>query len=127
MDLQFHTFSQTAGLISRRELSPVELAKAYIDRIRQYEPLINCFITVTDDAAMASARQAEREIQKGGYSGLLHGIPLALKDLYETAGVRTTHGSKAYADYIPEADGTGVQRLKAAGVGMLGKTKMHKT
>ncbi len=125
MDLTFLTISQAADLISRRELSPVELAKAYFDRIRQFEPLIDSYITVTEETALAAARQAEGEIQKGNYRGLLHGIPLALKDLYETAGVRTTHGSKVYADYIPESDGVVVKKLKAAGVVMLGKTNMH--
>ncbi len=125
MDLTFLTISQAADLISRRELSPVELAKAYFDRIRQFEPRINSYITVTEEAAVATARQAESEIQKGDYRGLLHGIPLALKDLYETAGVRTTHGSKVYADYVPESDGVVVKKLKAEGVVMLGKTNMH--
>ena len=125
MELTYLTISQTAELIARREVSPLELTRAHLERIHRVEPLTNSFITVTEEAALASARQAEIEIQEGGYRGRLHGIPLALKDLYETSGVRTTHGSKIYADLIPEADGEVVTKLKAGGAIMLGKTNMH--
>jgi aspartyl-tRNA(Asn)/glutamyl-tRNA(Gln) amidotransferase subunit A len=86
---------------------------------------LNSFITLTSEQALQQARQAEAEIMAGDYKGALHGIPLALKDLYETAGVRTTAGSAFFGEYIPEADALAVQKLKAAGMVVLGKLNMH--
>jgi len=119
------TISQAASWISRGELSPVELTQAHLERIGRLNSRLNCFITIIEEMAMADARRALDEIRNGSPRGLLHGIPLALKDLYETAGVRTTHGSTFYADYVPETDATVVQKLKAAGMVLLGKTNMH--
>jgi aspartyl-tRNA(Asn)/glutamyl-tRNA(Gln) amidotransferase subunit A len=119
------TLSEAAGLIVRREISPVELTQAYLDRIAALDERLNCVITLTPDAALESARRAEETILGGEYRCELHGIPLALKDLYETAGVRTTAGSKFFADYIPQQDGACVERLAAAGAVLLGKFNMH--
>jgi len=88
-------------------------------------PSLNCFITLTAESALQQAALAEQEIQAGDYRGLLHGIPLALKDLYDTAGVRTTAGSRVFADNVPETDAYTVQKLKSAGAVLLGKLNMH--
>jgi aspartyl-tRNA(Asn)/glutamyl-tRNA(Gln) amidotransferase subunit A len=125
MELTYLTISDAAGLISRRELSPVDLAQAHLERIQRLQPRLNSYITVTAEAALSSARQLEDEVHAGKWRGSLHGIPLALKDLYETAGVRTTHGSTFYANYIPDADACVVSKLSAAGTVLLGKTNMH--
>ena len=125
MEPTYLTISEAAGLISRRELSPVELAQAHLERIQRLQPRLNSIITVTAEAALARARLLEDEIHTGKWRGSLHGIPLALKDLYETAGVRTTHGSTFYAGYVPDADACVVEKLNAAGTVLLGKTNMH--
>jgi aspartyl-tRNA(Asn)/glutamyl-tRNA(Gln) amidotransferase subunit A len=125
MDLTQLTISEAAGSFASRELSPVELTRAYLDRIDRLNSRLNSYITITADAALESARKAEMEIRAGQSRGLLHGMPMALKDLYETAGVRTTHGSTFYADYIPDTDAVVVAKLKAAGMVLLGKTNMH--
>ncbi len=125
MDLTELTLYETADLIARREITPVELTQAYLTRIEQVEPKLNSFITLTAEAALQSARQAEETLRRGGYHGLLHGIPIALKDLFETQGVRTTAGSKIFADLVPETDGAVIKKLKAAGAVILGKLNMH--
>ncbi|HEX9618059.1 MAG TPA: amidase [Anaerolineales bacterium] len=125
MPLTSLTLSEAAGLVARREITPVDLTQAHLDRIAALDERLNCVITLTAEAALESARQAEQAIQRGEYLGELHGIPLALKDLYETAGVRTTAGSKFFADYIPLEDGACVERLAAAGAVILGKFNMH--
>jgi aspartyl-tRNA(Asn)/glutamyl-tRNA(Gln) amidotransferase subunit A len=125
MELTNLTISEAAGLISRRELSPVELAQAHLERIQRLQPRLNSFITVTTETALERARLLEDETHTGKIRGALHGIPLALKDLYETAGVRTTHGSTFYANYVPDADASVVEKLNAAGTVLLGKTNMH--
>jgi aspartyl-tRNA(Asn)/glutamyl-tRNA(Gln) amidotransferase subunit A len=116
---------QAADLLKTRQISPVELTLAHLERIRQLDSRLNSFITLTPELALQQARQAEQEIQHGIYKGALHGIPLALKDLYETEGIRTTAGSTFFADYIPEADAAVVQKLKEAGCILLGKLNMH--
>jgi aspartyl-tRNA(Asn)/glutamyl-tRNA(Gln) amidotransferase subunit A len=125
MNLTELTISEAARLIKKQALSPVELTEAYLARIDELDSRLNCFITLTTEQAMEQARQAEAAIQRGGYLGPLHGIPLALKDLYETAGVRTTAGSTFLADNVPLNDAVAVQKLKAAGMVNLGKLNMH--
>jgi aspartyl-tRNA(Asn)/glutamyl-tRNA(Gln) amidotransferase subunit A len=125
MDLNYLTISEVISLISRGELSPVELTRAHLERIRSLQPRLNSFITVTGELALERARLLEDEIRTGASRGRLHGIPLALKDLYETAGVRTTHGSTFYAGYVPREDACVVHKLEAAGTVLLGKTNMH--
>lgn len=119
------TISQASNLIAQRKISPVELANAYLKRIEQVDPELNSFITVTGEAALKFAHLMEAEIFHGGLRGDLHGIPLALKDLYETKGVRTTAGSLFFRDYIPEQDAAIVEKLHAAGAVFLGKLNMH--
>lgn len=121
----FISLWDAADLLAHRQISPVELTRAYLERIQNFDSKINSFITVTADAALQAARQAEVEIISGRLRGRLHGIPVALKDLFETAGVRTTHGSKLFSGYIPKTDGFVVQRLRHSGSIVLGKTNMH--
>jgi aspartyl-tRNA(Asn)/glutamyl-tRNA(Gln) amidotransferase subunit A len=125
MDLTDLDLVEAGSVISSREISPVDLAQAYLTRIERLDQRLNCYLTVTAEAALKAAHQAEEEIRRGAYRGLLHGIPIALKDLYETRGIRTTAGSKFYADYIPKVDAFAVEKLLQAGVVMLGKLNMH--
>ena len=125
MDLTALTITEAAGLLARGEVSPVELTQAFLRRIEGLDRALNCFITLTAEAALQSARQAEAEIRGGDYRGTLHGIPLALKDLYETRGLRTTAGSKFFADNVPSTDAVAVERLNIAGAILLGKLNMH--
>ncbi|HSB66244.1 MAG TPA: amidase [Anaerolineales bacterium] len=125
MELTSLKLYEAAELVRKREISPVELTRAHLDRIQMYDQHLNSFITLTPELALTQARVAEGEIQKGNYKGALHGIPLGLKDLYETEGIRTTAGSTFFADYLPETDATVVQKLKGAGAVILGKLNMH--
>ena len=92
------TIREAAALLKGRELSPVELTRAFLDRIEATDGQLHSFVTVLEDEALADARSAEAEVLRGGYKGPLHGVPFALKDLYDTAGVRTTSGSKVDID-----------------------------
>jgi aspartyl-tRNA(Asn)/glutamyl-tRNA(Gln) amidotransferase subunit A len=96
-----------------------------LSRIEQLNPKLNAFITVTADSALAEARQAEEEIQHGRWRGPLHGIPIALKDLVDTAGVRITAASGLFKDRVPTQDAEVVRRLKAAGAVLLGTLNLH--
>jgi aspartyl-tRNA(Asn)/glutamyl-tRNA(Gln) amidotransferase subunit A len=113
-----------SDLLHRRAISPVELTDAYLARIEQWNPHLNAYLTVMADDARATARQAEAELTARTDRGPLHGIPLGLKDLLATAGVRTTAGSKILADWVPTEDATVVRRLRAAGAVLLGKCAM---
>ena len=119
------TISEAAKLLAGREISPVELVQAHLARIEQVNPRLNAYITLTSELALKQAQRAEKDIQRGEYKGPLHGIPLALKDLFETGGVRTTAGSSFFADYVPDLDAACVERLKSAGAVLLGKLNMH--
>lgn len=125
MELQTLTLGEAASQIQKKEISPRELTLACVERIQALDPLLNCFITRTLDTALEQAHRAETEIQRGSYLGPLHGIPLAVKDLFETAGVRTTAGSRFFADYFPQEDALVIQKLRSAGVVFLGKLNMH--
>lgn len=118
------TLAEAARLIAARKLGPVELTRAMFDRIAALDPRLNAFITVTERQALAAARAAERALA-GGRRGPLLGIPLAYKDIYETAGVPTTAHSRLLADNVPKHDAETVRRLAAAGAVMLGKLAMH--
>ena len=126
-DTQLHYLSirQAGELIQRGELSPVELARACLDRIQATDDRLHSFILLLADEALAQARIAEAEILRGAYKGPMHGIPFALKDLYDTAGVRTTSGSQVDIDRVPSEDATTTARLKEAGGILLGKLAMH--
>ena len=117
--------ARLASLIQQREVSPVEVSRAYLQRIEQHAPTLNAYITVMADEARQAAQQAEEEIAGGVYKGPLHGIPIALKDLYFTRGVRTTGGSRILADFIPEEDAGVTRWLREAGSIIIGKTNLH--
>jgi aspartyl-tRNA(Asn)/glutamyl-tRNA(Gln) amidotransferase subunit A len=111
--------------VRSKKVSPVELTRECLSRIEQLNPKLNAFITVTADSALAQARQAEAEIQHDRWKGPLHGIPIALKDLVDTAGVRTTAASGLFKDRVPTQDAEVVRRLKAAGAVLLGTLNLH--
>ncbi len=119
------SISEAAELLRRKKISPVDLATACLDRIERLNPVLNAFITVTHESAMAQARVAEDEIQRGQWRGPLHGIPVGLKDLIDTAGIRTTCGSALFADRVPTEDAEVVQRLKRAGAVLIGKQNLQ--
>jgi len=119
------TISDLAPGLRRKEISPVELTRLYLERAKRLNPLLNAYITLTEEQALADAARAEREIQQAQYRGPLHGIPFSIKDNLATRGIRTTAGSKILADWVPDFDATTVQRLKDAGAILLGKTNMH--
>jgi aspartyl-tRNA(Asn)/glutamyl-tRNA(Gln) amidotransferase subunit A len=124
-DLAFASIAELAPRLAARELSPVEVTEASLARIEQLEPQLNAFITVTAESARAEARAAEAEIMAGNHLGFLHGIPVGIKDLYATRGVATTYGSPLFADWVPDFDAAAVERLKAAGAVLIGKTNLH--
>ena len=117
--------ADVAAQVRNKQISPVELTEQALQRIAQLNPLLNAFITITAESALREARQAESEIMKGENRGPLHGIPISVKDLMYTAGVRTTAGSKIMADFIPDHDAVVVTKLREAGAVMVGKTAMH--
>jgi aspartyl-tRNA(Asn)/glutamyl-tRNA(Gln) amidotransferase subunit A len=119
------TIGQASTALKARELSAVELTQNYLERIAQLNPGLNAYITVSQERALDDARQADAEIAAGKLRGPLHGIPIALKDLYDTAGIRTTGGSLILADNIPQHDCTAAQKLRAAGTILLGKLNTH--
>jgi len=119
------TLLEAASALRARRVSAVELATDSLCRIQALEPRLNSFITLTGEAALERARQADRELASGAPRGTLHGIPIALKDLFLTRGVRTTAGSKVYADFVPDYDAAVVERLEAAGAVIMGKLNMH--
>jgi aspartyl-tRNA(Asn)/glutamyl-tRNA(Gln) amidotransferase subunit A len=116
---------QVADRIHKREVGPVELTQRLLDRAERLNPTLNAFITLTPEEALASARAAEDELAAGRDRGPLHGVPIALKDLVATAGVRTTAASKILSDWVPDEDATVVRLLKEAGAVILGKLNMH--
>jgi len=116
---------QISELLRKGSLSPVELTEDCLARIEKLNPRLNAFITVTADPARAQARTAEAEIRRGNWRGPLHGIPLALKDLIDTAGVRTTAASSLFKDRIPAEDAEVIRRLREAGAVLLGKQNLH--
>jgi aspartyl-tRNA(Asn)/glutamyl-tRNA(Gln) amidotransferase subunit A len=119
------TIAEASDLLRRKEISPVELTRTCLARIEELNPTINAFITVMRDSALAEARAAEAEIKAGEWRGPLHGIPIGLKDLIDTAGIRTTCGSALFADRIPTEDAYIVQRLKSAGAVLIGKQNLQ--
>ena len=124
-DLHYLTITEAASLLESGQLSPVELVAAHLERIEETEGRLNSFVTLLADDANRAAESAEAEIQGGGYRGILHGIPIGLKDLYYTKGVRTTVGSKIMGDFIPDYDAAVTERFRDAGAILLGKLQMH--
>jgi aspartyl-tRNA(Asn)/glutamyl-tRNA(Gln) amidotransferase subunit A len=119
------TIADAARSFQAGELSPVELARACLERIEALDPRLNAFVTLLPETALAEARAAEQRLGHGERLGPLDGIPFAIKDLYETKGIRTTAGSKILTDYVPAADATCIRRLREQGVVLLGKLNMH--
>ena len=115
---------ELARRIGARELSPVDLTELALERIQRLAPALNCFVTVTADAARAQAREAHDELRRGHRRGLLHGIPFGLKDNIDTLGIRTTWGARPYRDRVADRDATVYARLRAAGAVLLGKLSL---
>jgi len=121
-DLLFMPATTVAALIRRRKLSPVEHIDAVLGAVERLQPQLNCFVTVTADQARAAAKEAESAVMSGAKLGPLHGVAVTIKDLLPTSGVRTTLGSVAFADNVPDRDDVLVTRLRGAGAIMVGKT-----
>jgi aspartyl-tRNA(Asn)/glutamyl-tRNA(Gln) amidotransferase subunit A len=119
------TIFELAQRLRRKEISPVDITQACLERIEQLNPKLNAFITVMAESALAEARAAEGEILRGQWRGPLHGVPIALKDLIDTAGIPTTAGSAVYKDRIPNEDAEVVRRLRMAGAIIIGKNNLH--
>jgi aspartyl-tRNA(Asn)/glutamyl-tRNA(Gln) amidotransferase subunit A len=121
-DLCFASVSELAGMLAARQVSSVEVTRAYLTRIERYDASLRAFITVDADQALASARAADAVQER---RGALHGVPIAVKDNIPTRGLRTTGGSRVLADWVPEHDAPVVRRLREAGAVILGKTNLH--
>ena len=124
-ELHYMSAWELSGLIRNGQVSPVDVVDACLARIAATEPTLNSFITLLPEPARSAARRAEDEISRGNYRGPLHGIPVGLKDLFNTAGVRTTSGTRIYDTYIPAADCTVAAKFSQAGAILLGKLNMH--
>src|SRR5467141_4656716 len=122
---KLETIAELAPRLRRKQVSPLELTRECLDRVEKLNPALNAFITVTAESALREARAREAEIARGEWRGPLHGIPIALKDLIDTAGTRTTAASALYKDRVPTEDAEVVRRLKQAGAVILGKNNLH--
>jgi aspartyl-tRNA(Asn)/glutamyl-tRNA(Gln) amidotransferase subunit A len=124
-DITAMSLKQLAAQLQAREVTPLELTDAYLQRIEQLNPRINAYVTVTAERAREDARRVGEEIAAGRYRGPLHGIPIGLKDLYDTAGIRTAGGAKILEDRVPSSDSTVARKLREAGTVLLGKLNTH--
>jgi aspartyl-tRNA(Asn)/glutamyl-tRNA(Gln) amidotransferase subunit A len=125
IDVANLSIARAARALRDREFSPLELTDAYLRRIEQLNPTVNAYITITAERARDDARRATEEFAAGKVRGPLHGIPIAHKDLYETAGIRTTGGAKIHVNHIPQMDCTVARKLREAGTILLGKLNTH--
>ncbi len=123
--LYYLEIAEAAARIEKKALSPIELTRAVLDRIDEKDGEVKAFVTLLRDQALSDAEAAEKRVQAGEYRGPLDGIPIAIKDLYNTAGVRTTSCSKVRESFVPDQDATTVAKLRAAGVVILGKVATH--
>jgi Asp-tRNA(Asn)/Glu-tRNA(Gln) amidotransferase A subunit family amidase len=123
-DLAFATVPQLGALIRARKISPVELTRMYLSRLKKYGPKLKCVVTLTEELALQQATDAEREIKAGEYRGPLHGIPWGAKDLFATKGIKTTWGAEPYRDQVIDYDATVVERLRDAGAVLVAKLSM---
>lgn len=121
-DLCFLPATQLAELMRLKKLSASQVIRAHLDQIERLNPTLNAIVTLTADSAMQEAQRADQRLVSGAKIGVLHGLPVAHKDLFLTKGVKTTFGSLAFKDFIPEVDSLPVERLKKAGAISLGKT-----
>jgi aspartyl-tRNA(Asn)/glutamyl-tRNA(Gln) amidotransferase subunit A len=124
-ELASKSIGELSPLIREKQISPVEVTEAILDRVEKYNPQVNAYIKVNADQAMESAKQAELDIMKGRYRGALHGIPMALKDIFYVKGEVATMGSKIHKDFVADYDATVVSKLKEAGVVFTGTLNMH--
>ena len=122
--MHFNTIVEVAKLIQSKQLSPIELTQMQLERIQQWDPHLKSYATLMAGQAMDTARQAEAEIMSGHYRGPLHGVPIAVKDLCYTRGVRTMGGAQVKVDHVPNHDATVVQKLAGAGAILLGKLNL---
>ena len=120
----WRSLADAARAIEKRDVSPVELTRACVDRIERVDGVVHAFASVDAAGALHAAEAAEREIRAGRYRGPLHGVPVAIKDNYDTVGVPTRNGSRVFTDRMPSQDATAWVRLREAGAVMLGKTTM---
>ncbi|MEV5891042.1 amidase [Nonomuraea fuscirosea] len=121
-ELHYLTATELAQLIRTRQVSAVDVVRAHLDRIDQVNPHVNAVVTLVADQALQAAEAADSVLRREGPAGPLHGVPVAHKDLADTAGIRTTYGSPLFADHVPDRDDVVVQRLRAAGAITMGKT-----
>ncbi len=124
-DLAFASIDALAPRLKSKEISPVDLTKLALARIERHDGALNSFITVMAETALAAAEAAEQAIVEGQYLGPMHGIPVAVKDLYATKGTETTFGSPLFAGWVPDYDAAVVERLRVAGAIIIGKTNLH--
>jgi aspartyl-tRNA(Asn)/glutamyl-tRNA(Gln) amidotransferase subunit A len=124
-ELCYLSVQDLAGRIRRREISPVDVVEGHLRRIEALNPKLSAFFTLTADRALDEARRAEAEIAAGHWRGPLHGVPYGAKDIIETAGILTTHGSSFFRDHVPAEDADCIARLRRAGAILLGKTLTH--
>ncbi|MGH9850988.1 MAG: amidase [Blastocatellia bacterium] len=123
-DLAFSTATQLSELVRTKQVSPVELTKMYLERLKKYGPKLLCVVTLTEELAIKQAEEAEREIKRGKYRGPLHGIPCGVKDLFATKGIKTTWGAEPFRNQMIDTDATVVERLRDAGAVLLAKLSM---
>src|SRR5262245_32008637 len=124
-DLHALSLAEVARLIQARTISPVEVTRALLSRIESLDRGVNAFLTVTPELALADARTAEIDIAGGRYLGPLHGVPLGIKDIYDTQGIRTTGHSRICMNYVPSSDATAVRKLRESGAVLMGKLATH--
>jgi aspartyl-tRNA(Asn)/glutamyl-tRNA(Gln) amidotransferase subunit A len=124
-DLAYTSLADLGPLIKSQDVSPVDLTELALSRIERHDAPLNSFITVMAERARSEAKAAEQQIADGDYRGPFHGVPVAVKDLYATKGTLTTYGSLLFADWVPDHDAAAVERLRAAGAIILGKTNLQ--
>ncbi|HEX5084076.1 MAG TPA: amidase [Blastocatellia bacterium] len=123
-ELAFSKLTELAELVRAKQVSPVELTKMYLARLKKYGPPLLCVVTLTEELALKQAEEAEREIRRGKYRGPLHGIPCGVKDLFATKGIKTTWGAEPYRDQMIDYDSTVIERLRDAGAVLMAKLSM---
>jgi amidase len=123
-DLVFRTATELAEIIRQKTASATEVLEAHLQQIARHNPTLNAIVTLDEEAARQRAREADAALARGEVWGPLHGVPVTVKDAFETAGLRTTSSFRPLADYVPQRDATVVARLRAAGAVLLGKTNM---
>lgn len=124
-DLHYASLLEISGLISSGEISPVTVTEMMLERIAEVDPSLNSYLSVTAESALADAEAAKAEIDSGRHRGPLHGVPIAIKDLFHTTGVASTFGSVAYKDFVSDKNATIVHRLQMAGAVILGRLHLH--